>query len=49
VMDASFKALDSGLPCLTVEVLDRAWRDVKRAKVVSFMDRVRAEKGGSHA
>lgn len=49
VMDASFKALDAGLPCLTVEVLDRAWRDVKRAKVVSFMDRVRAERGGSHA
>lgn len=49
VMDASFKALDVGLPCLTAEVLDRAWRDVKRAKVVNFMDHMRATSGGLHA
>lgn len=48
VMDASFKALNAGEPCLTLDILDRAWRDVKRAKVVSFMERLRAEGGSSH-
>ena len=48
VMDASFKALANGQPCLTVDILNQAWRDIKRAKVVSFMDHLRARHGGPH-
>jgi hypothetical protein len=48
VMDASFKALDAGQPCLTVDILSRAWRDIKRAKVVNFLDYLRAQHGGIH-
>jgi hypothetical protein len=48
VMDASFKAVDSGQPCLTVDILSQAWRDVKRAKVVNFLDYLRAQNGEVH-
>jgi hypothetical protein len=43
VMDASLKALDTRQPCLTVDILNRAWRDIKRAKVVNFLDHLRAQ------
>jgi hypothetical protein len=48
VMEASLKALDVGHPCLSVDILNRAWRDIKRAKVVSFMDYLQARNGGAH-
>jgi hypothetical protein len=48
VMDASFKAVVSGQPCLTVDILSQAWRDVKRAKVVNFLDYLRAQNGDVH-
>jgi hypothetical protein len=48
VLDASLKALDTQQPCLTVDILTRAWRDIKRAKVVSFLDHLRAGTGGSY-
>lgn len=49
VLDASLKALETQQPCLTVDILARAWQDVKRAKVVNFLDRLRTESGGFHA
>lgn len=48
VMDACLKAIASQQPCLTVDILGRAWRDIKRAKVVNFLDHLRAQHGGSH-
>jgi hypothetical protein len=48
VMDASLKALDTQQPCLSVDILNRAWHDIKRAKVVNFLDHLRAQSGGSH-
>jgi hypothetical protein len=48
VMDASFKAVVSGQPCLTVDILSQAWRDVRRAKVVNFLDYLRAQNGDVH-
>lgn len=43
VMDACFKALETQQPCLTVDLLNQAWRDIKRAKVVNFLDHLRAQ------
>lgn len=43
VTDAALKALTARLPCLTVEILSQAWREIKRAKVVSFLDQLRAQ------
>ena len=48
VMDASLKVINSGQSCLTVELLSQAWRDIKRAKVVNFLDHLRAQSGGSN-
>jgi hypothetical protein len=48
VLDACHKALAGGQPCLTVDLLQRAWRDIKRAKVVNFLDHLRAQQGGDH-
>lgn len=48
VMDASLKALETKQPCLTVDILNRAWHDIKRAKVVNFLDHLRAQNGGFH-
>jgi hypothetical protein len=48
LMDACFKALEGGHPRLTLDVLNQAWRDIKRAKVVSYLDYLRAQSGGSH-
>ncbi len=45
VMDACQKALSTRQPCLSVDILNHAWRDIKRAKVVSFLDRLRAQNG----
>ena len=49
VMDACLKALDSKQPGLTMDVLNRAWRDIKRAKVVNFLDHLLAQRGGAYA
>jgi hypothetical protein len=49
LMDACFKAISTNQPCLTLEILHQAWRDIKRAKVVNFLDVLRARNGGSHA
>jgi hypothetical protein len=49
LLDACRKALDARQPHLTVDLLHRAWRDVKRAKVVNFLDHLRAQEGGGHA
>lgn len=50
VMDASFKAIATGQPALTLDLLQQAWRDIKRAKVVSFLDHLQrqAQAGGAH-
>ncbi len=48
VVDAAFKALETHQACLTIDTLNQAWRDIKRAKVVSFLDHLRAQSGGSH-
>ncbi|HEY3081274.1 MAG TPA: AAA family ATPase [Chloroflexota bacterium] len=49
LLDAGRKALEARQPRLTVDLLHRAWRDVKRAKVVNFLDHLRAQDGGGHA
>ena len=49
LMDACLKAISTGQPCLTLEILHQAWRDIKRAKVVNFLDILRARNGGSYA
>ena len=41
VMDASLKAIRSGSPSLTLDILQRAWRDIKHKKVVNFLDQTR--------
>jgi len=46
VMDASLKALCSKQPGLTMDILNRAWRDIKRTKVVNFLDHLRSRSGG---
>jgi len=43
VMDACLKALETRQPCLSVDLLNQAWRDIKRAKVVNFLDHLRAQ------
>jgi hypothetical protein len=56
VMDACLKALATGQPCLSVDILEHAWRDIKRAKVINFLDHLRAQtsaargcnEGGTH-
>ena len=48
VMDACFKALSTGQPGVTIDILHQAWRDIKRAKVVNFLDYLRAQQGGGH-
>lgn len=48
LMDACFKAISTGQPRLTLEILHQAWRDIKRAKVVNFLDVLRARNGGNH-
>jgi hypothetical protein len=48
VVDASLKALETKQRCLTMDILTRAWHDIKRAKVVNFLDHLRAQSGGSH-
>jgi hypothetical protein len=48
LMDACFKAISTSQPRLTLETLHQAWRDIKRAKVVNFLDLLRARNGGSH-
>ncbi|NUM33675.1 MAG: AAA family ATPase [Candidatus Brocadiae bacterium] len=45
VMDASLKALATQQPCLTVNILNQAWCDIKRAKVVNFLDYLRIQNG----
>jgi hypothetical protein len=47
-MDASLKALETQQPCLTVDILNQAWHDIKRAKVVNFLEHLRDQNGGSH-
>ena len=49
LMDACLKAISTCQPCLTLEILHWAWTDIKRAKVVNFLDVLRARNGGSHA
>jgi len=49
LMDASFKAISTGQPRLTLDILNQAWRDLKRAKVVNFLDVLRARNGGNYA
>ena len=48
VMDACLKALDSNQPGLTMDILNRAWRDIKRAKVVNFLDHLLVQGDISH-
>jgi hypothetical protein len=46
VRDACGKALAAGHNHLTLDTLRAAWQDIKRAKVVNFLDQVQALKGG---
>lgn len=46
VRDACAKALTAGHDHLTLDTLRAAWQDIKRAKVVNFLDQVQALKGG---
>jgi len=48
VLDACHKALTTQQPRLSVDLLCQAWREVKRAKVVNFLDHLRAQNGGAH-
>ncbi|MCI0356433.1 MAG: TniB family NTP-binding protein, partial [Acidobacteria bacterium] len=48
VLDACLKALANRQPCLSVALLEQAWHDIKRAKVVNFLDYLRAQTGGAH-
>lgn len=48
IIDACDKALTAKAPGLTVEILHQAWQDIKRAKVVNFLDYWRARQGGQH-
>jgi hypothetical protein len=45
LMDACFKAISTRQPRLTLDILNQAWRDIKRAKVVNFLDILRARNG----
>lgn len=47
VLEASLKAIATGQPCLSLELLHQAWQDIKRSKVVNFLDHLRAQEGGS--
>jgi hypothetical protein len=47
VMDACAKLLQRAIP-LTLDILHQAWMDMKRAKVVNFLDQLRASAGGTH-
>lgn len=48
VMDACFKAISTGQPRLTLDILNQSWRDIKRAKVVNFLDILRARNGATY-
>jgi hypothetical protein len=48
VLDACLKALANQQPCLNIDLLTQAWHDIKRVKVVNFLDYLRAQAGGSH-
>lgn len=48
LMDGCFKAISTGQPRLTLDILNQAWRDIKRAKVVNFLDVLRARSGVTH-
>lgn len=48
IMDACFKAITSGQSRLTLDILNQAWKDIKRAKVVNFLDHLRAQNGSAH-
>lgn len=50
ITDACVKAIHAGAPCLTVDILQRAWRDIKRSKVTHFLNLIQsqAQKGGRH-
>jgi hypothetical protein len=48
VLDACLKALATGQPGLSVALLQAAWGDIKRAKVVNFLEYLRGQTGGAH-
>ena len=48
VTDACFKALESGQTGVTISLLEQAWKDIKRHKVVNFLDYLRAKQGVWH-
>lgn len=48
VTDASCKAIEQGQSGLTMNTLEQAWRDIKRAKVVNFLDHLRAKQGANY-
>lgn len=45
IMDACDKALVTQAPGLNLDILRQSWRDIKRAKVVNFLDHWRARQG----
>ncbi len=49
LMDACFKAISTRQPRLTLDILNQAWRDIKRAKVVNFLDILQARSGVAYA
>lgn len=48
VLDACGKALAAGHDRLTLDTLRCAWQDIKRAKVVNFLEYLQAQGGGAH-
>jgi hypothetical protein len=48
ILDACGKALAAGHDRLTLDTLRCAWQDIKRAKVVSFLDHLRTLEGAPH-
>jgi len=48
LMDACFKAITTKQSRLTLDILNQSWRDIKRAKVINFLDVLRARSGATY-
>ena len=47
IADACVKAIHINAPSITVDILNQAWRDIKRAKVVNMLEVLEQHKGGT--
>jgi len=46
--DACVKALEAKAPCVTLDILQKSWRDIKCAKVMCVLDVLQKQKEGRH-